>query len=221
MVGLGAGRSGKGVSFPISRRRFLGISLAFAAGLSTALLTGCGSERQTGDASSSGDEPGDSTKGVKTLVVYYSAQGHTRRVAQTIAKAIGADIFEITPMRPYTTEDLDWMNGSSRVNVEHDDVRLRHVELEKRKAEGWEEYDRVFLGYPIWWGIAAWPASSFAEENDFTGKTVVPFCTSLDSGIGSSDSLLAKGAATGDWLEGQRFSSGASDAEAVEWAHRL
>ena len=123
---MDAGRSGRGASRPISRRRFSGASLAFATGLSAALLAGSGTGRQTGGRSvPPRDEPGDSTKGGKTLAVCYSAQEHTRRVAQAVAEAIGADTFEITPARPYTAEDLDRTNGSRRKGVNRQRKSLR------------------------------------------------------------------------------------------------
>ena len=87
--------------------------------------------------------------------------------------------------------------------------------------DNWADYDVIFLGYPIWWGIAAWPVNGFVEANDFTGKTVIPFCTSSSSGLGESGQLLAELAGTGDWLEGQRFRSGASQADVTAWVESL
>ena len=84
-----------------------------------------------------------------------------------------------------------------------------------------ENYDHIFIGYPIWWGIAAWPVDSFVENNDFTGKTVIPFCTSASSGIGDSGQLLEEMAGTGDWQEGERFRSGADEADVQEWVNGL
>ena len=89
------------------------------------------------------------------------------------------------------------------------------------EVENWDSYDTVFIGYPIWWGIAAWPTDSFVEANDFTGKTVIPFCTSSSSGLGQSGELLAELAGTGDWLEGQRFRSGVSQEDVSEWVDSL
>ena len=143
----------------------------------------------------------------KTLVVYFSATGTTQSVAQTIADTVGADLFEVVPSDPYTSDDLNWTNNDSRVSREHNDESLRAVALESTDVDGWDDYDTVFIGYPIWWGIAAWPMSSFVAVNDFTGKTVIPFCTSVSSGIGQSGELLAELAGTGSWLDGYRFSS--------------
>ena len=157
----------------------------------------------------------------KTLVVYYSATGNTETVAGYLADALGADLFEITPVQPYTADDLNWSDDTSRVSREHEDASLRTVELEQDTVEHWEEYDTVFIGYPIWWGIAAWPVNTFIEANDFTGKTVIPFCTSASSGLGESGELLAELAGTGDWLEGMRFRSGALEEDVVAWVESL
>ena len=146
----------------------------------------------------------------KILVAYYSATGSTKAVAETIAETTGADLFEITPKDPYSDDDLDWTNDDSRVSKEHVDESLRDVELTSTTPENWDSYDTVLIGYPIWWGIAAWPVDHFVTDNDFSGKTVIPFCTSASSGIGDSGNLLEKMGGTGDWQEGQRFSSGAS-----------
>ena len=171
-------------------------------------------------------EPSDSSTPTeaadgKTLVVYYSASGNTERVAKDIAEAAGADLFEIEPVQPYTDEDLNWTNGDSRVSREHDDETLRNVELKTTEVPDWDSYDTVFIGYPIWWGIAAWPVDNFVKENDFSGKTIIPFATSASSGMGESGTLLEEMAGTGDWQEGQRFSSGASEEMVRDWVAEL
>ena len=155
------------------------------------------------------------------LVVYYSATGNTETVANYIAEATGGDIFEITPAEPYTDDDLNWSDENSRVTREHEDESLRDVELTTTQVENWDSYDTVFIGYPIWWGIAAWPVDGFVEANDFTGKTVIPFCTSSSSGLGESGELLAELAASGDWQEGQRFRSSVSQEDVNEWVDSL
>ncbi len=157
----------------------------------------------------------------KTLVVYYSATGSTQRVAGYIADTLNADTFELTPVQPYTSEDLNWTTPGSRVNREHDDESLRDVKLTANTVDSWADYDTIFIGYPIWWGIAAWPVNDFVKNNDFTGKTVIPFCTSSSSGLGQSGELLAQMAGTGDWRTGQRFSSGASQQQVVQWVDGL
>ena len=158
------------------------------------------------------------------LVVYFSATGNTGEAAGYIAGAIGADVFEIVPAVPYTSEDLNWNNPESRVSVEHAQKEagtLQPVPLADATPDNWDSYDTVFIGYPIWWFEAAWPVESFVRANDFTGKTVIPFCTSSSSGLGESGSRLAELAGAGDWQEGQRFPSGASQADVEAWVDGL
>lgn len=212
--------------------------------LSLGMLAGCGSRTSgTGSATSANNNStvkttessastgstiaastaGDKTQAEsgKTLVVYYSATGSTRKVAEEIASELGADTFEITPVQTYTSDDLNWNNNNSRVSKEHNDESLRDVELTKVTPDNWESYDTVLIGYPIWWYIAAWSVNNFVKGNDFTGKTVIPFCTSASSGLGESGSLLQKMAGTGNWKEGQRFSSGASSSDVSKWVKSL
>lgn len=153
----------------------------------------------------------------KTLIVYYSATGNTKEVAEEMADDLNADTFEIVPSDPYTDENLDWTDDNSRVSREYNDESLRDVELETTTVPLWDSYDTVLIGYPIWWGIAAWPVSSFVEANDFTGKTVIPFCTSSSSGLGNSGDLLEDKAGTGTWQEGHRFSSNPSDDDITDF----
>ncbi len=163
----------------------------------------------------------DTNTGSKTLVVYFSAQNHTKTVAEKIAENLDADIFEIEPEEEYTSDDLNWNDSDSRVSREHDDESLRDVKLKTTKVDNWDEYDTVLIGYPIWWGIAAWPVDTFVKANDFSGKTVIPFCTSASSGLGQSGKLLAEEANSGDWQDGQRFSSSASDVDIKKWTDSL
>ena len=211
-------------------KKFGSLLLAAAMILS---LAACGSsapaQTPADDTSAPAETPGDSAadntdaaaSGGKVLVVYYSASGNTKRVAEDIAAAAGGDLFEITPTEVYTSDDLDWTNADSRVNREHDDESLRDVPLTTTEVENWDEYNTVFLGYPIWWGIAAWPVDNFVKENDFTGKTVIPFATSSSSGMGSSGALLSEMAGSGDWPEGQRFRSNASSSDVTDWVSSL
>lgn len=148
----------------------------------------------------------------KILVVYYSAQSHTEVVAKKIAANLNADMFEIVPKDVYTSADLNWSDEEFRVSREHDNESLRNIELKNTKVDIWDSYDIVLIGYPIWWGIAAWPVNNFVKDNDFTGKTVIPFCTSASSGLGQSGKLLEEMANGGNWKTAQRFSSNASDA---------
>lgn len=157
----------------------------------------------------------------KVLVVYYSAQSHTKAVAEKIASNLNADIFEIVPEEIYTSEDLDWTNDNSRVSREHNDEALRNVKLTKTKVDNWENYDTVLIGYPIWWGIAAWPVDTFVKANDFSGKTVYPFCTSASSGLGQSGKLLEQEANSGNWQEGHRFNSNPQNSDIKSWTDSI
>ncbi len=163
----------------------------------------------------------EETDGEKTLVVYYSATGHTETIANEIAETLNADLFQLIPTEPYSDADLDWTDENSRVCYEHEHPEDRAVELEETAVDGWESYSTVFIGYPIWWGNASWVLDGFIAANDFTGKTVVPFCTSSSSGLGESGELLAEAAGTGDWLEGKRFPSSAEADEVAEWVSSL
>ena len=177
-------------------------------------------EEPVSEAEPSASAGGEDASG-GTLVVYFSATGNTEEAAGYIASLTGGDLFELEPVEPYTSEDLNYSDDNSRVSLEYADESLREVELAADTVENWDDYDTVFIGYPIWWGIAAWPVDGFVEANDFTGKTVIPFCTSSSSGMGQSGELLAELAGTGDWQEGQRFSSGVSEADVEEWLSTL
>ena len=173
----------------------------------------------TEDAAQTEEQSGDASGNV--LVVYFSATGNTEEVANVIAETTGGELFELEPAEPYSDADLNWSDDSSRVSQEYADESLRDVELAVDTVENWDSYDTVFIGYPIWWGIAAWPVDTFVEANDFTGKTVIPFCTSSSSEIGDSGSLLADLAGTGDWQEGMRFRSGSDAADVQAWVESL
>lgn len=157
----------------------------------------------------------------KTLVIYYSATGNTENVARLIAGAEGADLFELEPKEPYSDADLNWNDKTSRVSVEHDNPDNRRVELVSIGVPDWNSYTTVYIGYPLWWGSAAYPVETFTAITDFTGKTVIPFCTSASSGIGDSAKLLAEKAATGEWTEGKRFSSDVSESDVASWIHEV
>ena len=146
---------------------------------------------------------------------------YKRQVANYIAAATGADLFELEPVEEYSSADLDWTDKNSRVSQEYAEPDKRTVELVSTTVEDWESYDTVFIGYPIWWHIAAWPVNGFVEANDFTGKTVIPFCTSSSSDLGESGELLEELAGTGEWLEGERFRSSASETDVQTWVESL
>lgn len=219
----------------LQKRKWL--ALALAGALSLSMLAGCtetqapvpsASSPAPSSADTNPDVPAPDTSGDESaagtgnvLVVYFSASGNTEAVANYIAEAAGGDLFEITPAEPYTDEDLNWTDENSRVTREHEDESLRDVALTATEVENWDSYDTVFIGYPIWWGIAAWPVDSFVEANDFTGKTVIPFCTSSSSGLGESGALLAELAGSGDWQDGERFRSSAAQSDIEAWVREL
>ena len=157
----------------------------------------------------------------KTLVVFYSATGYTESVATYIADATGGELFRLEPVEEYSSADLDWTDRNSRVSREHDNPEERMMDLVASTVPDWESYETIFIGYPIWWGIAAWPVDRFIADNDFTGKTAIPFCTSSSSGLGESGELLREAAGTGEWLSGERFRSGASEETVKEWVESL
>ena len=177
-------------------------------------------EEDSAEVSSEAETDGDGTQG-KTLVVYFSATGNTERVAEVIADTTDGELFELEPVDPYTDEDLNYNDDNSRVSQEYADESLRNVELVADTVDDWQDVERIYIGYPVWWGIAAWPVNTFVEANDFTGKTVIPFCTSASSGLGDSGELLAQLAGTGDWQEGMRFRSSVSDEDVVAWVESL
>ncbi len=164
-------------------------------------------------------EPGGEPEGSKILVAYFSATNNTEGIAQKLADGLGADLYEILPEQPYTNEDLDYGNSKSRSSVEMDDPSSRPAI--SGSVENMEQYDTVFIGYPIWWGEAPRIMSTFIERYDFSGKTLVAFCTSASSGFGRSDSALKSAADTATWLDGHRFSSGASAEDVLAWAKGL
>ena len=155
------------------------------------------------------------------LVVYFSATGNTERAAEMIAEQTGGQLMALEPAEPYSEEDLDYNDENSRVSMEYADPSRRTVELVQTTPEGWDDITTVFIGYPIWWGEAAWPVTSFVEANDFSGKTVIPFCTSASSGLGDSAQQLADSANGGTWREGRRFSSSVSEEELRSWLDEL
>lgn len=216
------------------------LSLLIIGIMTVGLLSGCGASEDTQDQNDSAAQSDQSAEETdsdtepstedaldsgasdgKTLVVYYSATGNTEAVANYIANATGGDLFELEPSDPYTDEDLDYNDDNSRVSQEYADESLRDVELVSTTVDGFEEYSLVYIGYPLWWGGAAWPVNQFVENNDFTGKTVIPFCTSASSGIGNSGQMLEEMSGTGNWLEGQRFPSNVSEEDVQAWIEGL
>ena len=200
------------------KKTWLALGFCLLMGCMTA---GCGDNAPTENNDNQVVTDNKENAASKTLVVYFSASGNTKEVAETIAAATDGDLFEIVPEEPYTSDDLNWRDNNSRVTREHEDESLRVVSLASSTVEDWADYDRVFIGYPIWWGIAAWPVDGFVKANNFDGKTVIPFCTSSSSGLGESGKLLADMAGTGDWQEGMRFQSHASNSDIEAWVASL
>lgn len=177
---------------------------------------------ENGDAEDTGIEETESNEvEEKTIVVYFSATGNTEQVAGVIAEATVGKLFRLEPVEPYTDADLDWTDKNSRVAKEHEDPEQREIEVVSTTIDGWESASVVYVGYPLWWGIAAWPVNSFVKANDFAGKTVIPFCTSASSGLGESGELLEELGGSGEWKEGMRFQSNVSDEEVREWVESL
>ncbi|MFR1480876.1 MAG: flavodoxin [Hydrogeniiclostridium mannosilyticum] len=176
------------------------LSMVFILGFSA--CTGTDSTGTSEPSQNKSAVTGSSSKSLKesgkTLVVYYSATGNTKAAAGYIAAVTDGELFELEPVQPYTDADLNYNDDGSRVVREHENPDERNIELAADSVDNWEEYDTVFIGYPIWWGIAAWPVDSFIEANDFTGKTVIPFATSASSDLGESGELLKQRAGTGD-----------------------
>lgn len=156
----------------------------------------------------------------KILVAYFSATGTTKALAEYAADALDADIYEIIPEEPYTAADLDYGDSSSRSTKEMDDPDCRPAI--SGNVENFDRYSVVFIGYPIWWGEAPRIIDTFVESYDFSGKTVVPFCTSGGSGIGSSaKNLHSLASETALWLDGDRLSGSSSREDMVEWINGL
>lgn len=157
--------------------------------------------------------------GKNTIVVYFSATGTTKGVAERIASAADADIFELVPVEPYSDADLDWNDKKSRTTIEMNDPNVRPaIANDTVDLAG---YTTVYIGYPIWWGDAPRIMSTFVEAHDFDGKTVIPFCTSGSSPIGRSGSNLASQAGSGNWLAGKRLNAGISEDEIKDWINSL
>ena len=175
--------------------------------LSLLAVTACGGQQaaQNGGGKAAGTAAAEKApaKAKKVLVVYYTNTHRTEQVAKAIAGETGGDLYLLDLENPYTTADLDYNNKSSRVYQEHDDPSLRNVALKNAKPANWQDYDTVFVGYPIWWGIAAWPMDTFVKSNDFTGKTVIPFATSGGSGIEKAERSLKSHCPQANWKKGK------------------
>lgn len=229
-----------------SRRSFLSIAGALGAAALMS-LAGCGSPSAQQSAANSGASASSegasssaatsssaasaaatssspssaSSSSGKVLVAYFTGTGNTRTVAHDIADHTGGDLFEVTPKDPYTNEDLNFNNTDSRVDREYDGRSSRDIPLAQSAPDNFDDYDVVFIGYPIWWSDAAWPIRHFVSDNDFKGKTVIPFCTSLSSPLGSSASNLEKLSNGGTWGDGHRFGEQPKMSEVDAWVDSL
>lgn len=156
----------------------------------------------------------------KTLIAYFSASGETARLAQTIADVTGGDLHEIIPKERYTSADLNWNDSKSRSSVEMNDPASRPAIA--NRVKGMEDYDIVFIGFPIWWYVAPTIISTFLEAYDFSGKTVIPFATSGGSDLGGTETILkTRCSADTKWLRGKRLSSSASASKVRAWIAEL
>ena len=155
----------------------------------------------------------------KVLVAYFSATNTTEKIAEHIANGLEADLYEIVPEDPYTSADLNYNDKNSRTTIEMNDPNARPVIT--GSVENMEQYDIVFIGYPIWWGEAPRIVSTFMESYDFSSKTIVPFCTSGSSGIGSSATNLEQLTSGAKWLSGRRLNGSDSKDTVMEWVNSL
>ena len=180
------------------------------------------SKADTNSAENSTDKENTDNQDVqdhKVLVAYFSATGTTKGVAEHIANGLNADIYEIVPEDPYTDADLNYNDNNSRTTIEMNDPNARPAI--SGSVENMEQYDIIFVGYPIWWGEAPRIVSTFMESYDFSGKTIVPFCTSGGSGIGSSASNLERLTSGATWLDGRRLNGSDSQDTVMEWVNSL
>jgi len=166
------------------------------------------------------DTEGSEEENSKVLVAYFSATGTTKTLAEYAADAMGADLYEIVPEEPYTDDDLNYSDHNTRATAEQNDKNARPAI--SGSVENMEQYELVFLGFPIWWGEEPRIMDTFVEAYDFSGKTIVPFCTSGSSGIGSSGrNMQSLSAGDATWLDGVRLSASASREDMVEWINGL
>ncbi len=199
--------------------------LLLTCALMTLTLTACGGTGGAGAKSSGGGKaaPAGQTEkaaGKKALVAYFSCSGKTKALAETVAAVLSADLYEIRPEKPYTAVDLDYNQAGTRATAEQKDDSARPALADRNAGIG--GYDVVVLAYPIWWGQAPRILDTFVESYDFSGKTIVPLCTSGGSGLGSSaDYLKTRMKGKADWKEGKEFSSQASQEEVRDWMKRL
>lgn len=172
----------------------------------------------TTESSSSADMSADPEK---SIVVYFSGTGNTKSVAEKVADLTDSALFEIVPEKPYTSDDLNFNDENSRVVSEYENEEPRTMSLQQAVPDNWDQYDTVYLGYPIWWGMPAWPMDTFVKGVNWNGKTIDPFCTTFSSGVGNSVEQLKSEADGGDWKEGIRFQEHPDDEAIRSWLDSL
>lgn len=182
-------------------------------------LVSCGNSSSNELDSSSGTDEPVVLEG-EGIVVYFSATNNTKRVSNIITEHLQISTFELQPIEPYSSADLNYSSPSSRVSLEHNDPN-RHVPLTSTAIDNFDALEYIFIGYPIWWGEASWVLDDFVKNNDFTGKTIIPFGTFASSPLGNSAKNLAAKAGNGTWQEGMRFSSTASEQTILTWLEQL
>lgn len=155
---------------------------------------------------------------MKKLVAYFSASGVTKNAAERLAKAAGAQLFEIKPALSYTSADLDWTNKKSRSSVEMNNPHSRPEIAEQ--LPNMEDYDTIFIGFPIWWYVAPTIINTFIESYDFSGKTIIPFATSGGSGMGKTVEVLKPLCPNANWIKGKML-NGVSDSELENWVKSI
>jgi hypothetical protein len=155
---------------------------------------------------------------MKKLVAYFSASGVTKNAAERLAKAAGAHLFEIKPALSYTSADLDWTNKKSRSSIEMNNPNSR-PEIAER-LPNMEDYDAIFIGFPIWWYVAPTIINTFIESYDFSGKTIIPFATSGGSGMGKTVEVLKPLCPNANWIKGKML-NGVSDSELENWVKSI
>lgn len=198
------------------------ILLALGMAMLMVLTAACGSN--TAGSAADNNAASTQTENIgnhKILVVYFSGTGHTRTAAETIAETAHADIFELEPQQPYTEADLDYHNPDSRISIERK-AEHPHTPLKQDTPNNFDSYDTIFIGYPIWGGKAAWIVDDFIKNNDFTGKTIIPFATSYSSGLGDSAKNLEEMAGNkGNWQEGKIFKRDMTKEQVTNWVKSL
>ena len=202
---------------PVSTGVFAPKSNATRAHVAAALMNYSRSQ-QTAPTTPTEPVPAPS-EGSKVLIAYFSATNNTEGIANHLDAILDADLYEITPETPYTSADLNYSDSTTRATREQNDPSARPAI--SGSVDNMEQYDVIFLGYPIWWGQAPKIISTFLESYDLSGKTIVPFCTSGSSGIGSSATNLHSLAGSATWLDGQRFSGSASRSTVESWVNGL